>query len=91
MLHELQHSRDRQGVVEVFEELGYEVAVPEQKCSGTPMFANGVLDDAEAAAKFNVEKLAKLIEQGYNVVCTCASCSLRIEAGLPGSFQFQGL
>ena len=42
-------------MVRVYEQFGYEVLVPPQKCSGTPMFANGMLSDARRHAETNVE------------------------------------
>ncbi|WP_435358636.1 anaerobic glycerol-3-phosphate dehydrogenase subunit C [Haloarchaeobius sp. DFWS5] len=75
-------------LVRVFEHFGYEVAVPEQRCSGTPMFANGMLDDAHRAAKFNVETFAELVDDGYDVVCSCTSCSMALRQEYPELFDF---
>ncbi|WP_227373741.1 anaerobic glycerol-3-phosphate dehydrogenase subunit C [Haladaptatus halobius] len=77
-------------MVRVFESFGYEVAVPEQRCSGTPMYANGMLDDARRAAKFNVETFAALVEQGYDVVCSCTSCSMALRQEYPELYSFDG-
>lgn len=77
-------------LVRVFEHFGYEVAVPEQRCSGTPMFANGMLADARRAAKFNVETLRDLVEDGYDVVCSCTSCSMALRQEYPELFEFDG-
>ncbi|MGM0448449.1 MAG: anaerobic glycerol-3-phosphate dehydrogenase subunit C, partial [Methanobacteriota archaeon] len=46
-------------MVRVYEHFGYEVMVPPQKCSGTPMFANGMLKDARRHAETNVENLVE--------------------------------
>ncbi|MFD1513341.1 anaerobic glycerol-3-phosphate dehydrogenase subunit C [Halomarina rubra] len=77
-------------MVRVFESYGYEVAVPDQRCSGTPMFANGMLDDARRAAKFNVETFHALVEDGYDVVCSCTSCSMALRQEYPELFDFEG-
>jgi glycerol-3-phosphate dehydrogenase subunit C len=77
-------------LVRVFESFGYEVAVPEQRCSGTPMFANGMLSDARRAAKFNIETFADLIGEGYDVVCSCTSCSMALRQEYPELFDFEG-
>ncbi|MDG5775457.1 anaerobic glycerol-3-phosphate dehydrogenase subunit C [Haloarculaceae archaeon H-GB2-1] len=77
-------------LVRVFEHYGYEVAVPEQRCSGTPMFANGMLDDARRAAKFNVETFRELVADGYDVVCSCTSCSMALRQEYPELFSFDG-
>jgi glycerol-3-phosphate dehydrogenase subunit C len=77
-------------LVRVFESFGYEVAVPDQRCSGTPMFANGMRDDARRAARFNVETFAHLVEQGYDVVCSCTSCSMALRQEYPELYSFDG-
>ncbi|MFB6160318.1 MAG: anaerobic glycerol-3-phosphate dehydrogenase subunit C [Haloferacaceae archaeon] len=77
-------------LVGVFERYGYEVVVPEQRCSGTPMFANGMLGDARRAARFNVETFADLVERGYDVVCSCTSCSMALRQEYPELFDFPG-
>jgi glycerol-3-phosphate dehydrogenase subunit C len=78
-------------LVRVFEEFGYEVAVPRQRCSGTPMFANGMLDDARRAAKVNVSEFNALIEEGYDVVCSCTSCSMALRQEYPELFDLDGI
>ncbi|AGN02055.1 sn-glycerol-3-phosphate dehydrogenase subunit C [Salinarchaeum sp. Harcht-Bsk1] len=78
-------------LVKVFEDFGYEVAVPRQRCSGTPMFANGMLDDARRAAEVNVSEFASLIEEGYDVVCSCTSCSMALRQEYPELFDIEGI
>ncbi|WP_435195095.1 anaerobic glycerol-3-phosphate dehydrogenase subunit C [Natronomonas sp. EA1] len=75
-------------MVRVFEHYGYEVVVPDQRCSGTPMFANGMLEDAKRAAKFNVDTLSDLIDEGYDIVASCTSCSMALRQEYPELFQF---
>ena len=77
-------------LVRVYEAFGYEVRVPEQRCSGTPMFANGMADDARRAARFNVETLRELVDEGYDVVCSCTSCSLALGTEYPELFDVPG-
>jgi glycerol-3-phosphate dehydrogenase subunit C len=77
-------------LVRVFERFGYEVAVPEQGCSGTPMFANGMLPDARRHAETNVASLSDLVEAGYDVVCSCTSCSLSLRQEYPELFDVDG-
>ena len=77
-------------MVAVFEHFGYEVAVPDQRCSGTPMFANGLLEDARRAATHNVETFHALVEEGYDVVCTCTSCSMALRLEYPALFEVPG-
>ncbi|MUV89603.1 anaerobic glycerol-3-phosphate dehydrogenase subunit C [Halapricum sp. CBA1109] len=78
-------------MVRVYEELGFEVVVPEQKCSGTPMFANGMLDDAERHAKVNVSSMSDLVEQGYDAIASCTSCSMALRQEYPELFDIDGI
>ncbi|WP_136687704.1 anaerobic glycerol-3-phosphate dehydrogenase subunit C [Halorhabdus amylolytica] len=78
-------------MVRAYESLGYEITVPKQKCSGTPMFANGRVDDARRHAKVNVEHLGDAIEDGYDVICTCSSCSLALRQEYPDLFDLDGI
>ena len=78
-------------LVRVFEEFGYEIAVPRQRCSGTPMFANGMLDDAERAANVNVPEFKDLIDEGYDVIASCTSCSMSLKQEYPELFQISGI
>ncbi|WP_318570036.1 anaerobic glycerol-3-phosphate dehydrogenase subunit C [Salinigranum marinum] len=78
-------------LVRVFEEFGYQVAVPRQRCSGTPMFANGMLDDAERAANVNVPEFKDLIDEGYDVIASCTSCSMSLKQEYPELFQISGI
>ncbi|MFP8951540.1 anaerobic glycerol-3-phosphate dehydrogenase subunit C [Natrialbaceae archaeon A-arb3/5] len=77
-------------LVRVYEQFGYEIMVPEQHCSGTPMFANGMLDDARTAAETNVRELAAAIEDGADIVASCSSCSMSIRQEYPELFDFDG-
>ncbi|WP_158055918.1 anaerobic glycerol-3-phosphate dehydrogenase subunit C [Halorussus halophilus] len=77
-------------MVRVFESFGYEVVVPKQRCSGTPMFANGMLEDAKRAAGINVENFSGLIEEGYDVIASCTSCSMSLRQEYPELFSFDG-
>ena len=77
--------------VRVFEGFGYEVIVPPQRCSGTPMFANGMLDDARRAATTNVDELVAAIEDGADVVASCTSCSLSLRREYPDLFDLEGI
>jgi glycerol-3-phosphate dehydrogenase subunit C len=78
-------------LVNVYEYFGYEVVVPEQKCSGTPMFANGMLDDARRHAEVNVSSMSDLIDQGYDAVASCTSCSMALRQEYPELFDIDGI
>ncbi len=78
-------------LVGVFEHFGYEVVVPDQKCSGTPMFANGMLDDARRHAEVNVSSMSDLVEQGYDAIASCTSCSMALRQEYPELFDIPGI
>lgn len=78
-------------MVRVFEHLGYEAVVPRQRCSGTPMFANGMLDDARRHAAVNLDSLTSVIEAGYSVITSCTSCSLALRQEYPELFDLDGV
>ncbi|MDS0276675.1 anaerobic glycerol-3-phosphate dehydrogenase subunit C [Halomicroarcula sp. S1AR25-4] len=78
-------------MVHVFEHFGYEVVAPEQKCSGTPMFANGMLDDARRHAEVNVSSMSDLVEQGYDAIASCTSCSMALRQEYPELFDIDGI
>src|SRR5699024_1684921 len=78
-------------MVRVYEEFGYEVLVPPQKCSGTPMFANGMLGDARRHAETNVKNLAAAIENGAAIVASRTSCSLALGQHYPALFDLDGI
>ena len=78
-------------MVRVYESFGYEVMVPPQKCSGTPMFANGMLDDARRHAETNVESLVAAIGDGADVIASCTSCSLSLRQEYPELFDLHGI
>ncbi|RDZ61662.1 anaerobic glycerol-3-phosphate dehydrogenase subunit C [Haloferax sp. Atlit-12N] len=78
-------------MVRLFESFGYEVVVPKQRCSGTPMFANGMLDDAKRAAGINVENFAGLIPEGYDIIASCTSCSMSLRQEYPELFDIDGI
>ncbi len=78
-------------MVRVFEHFGYEVAVPEQGCSGTPMFANGMLEDARRHAEENVASLSDLLDEGYDTIASCTSCSMALRQEYPELFDIEGI
>ncbi len=78
-------------MVRVYEHFGYEVLVPKQGCSGTPMFANGMLGDARRHAETNVEHLVEAIDDGADVIASCTSCSLSLRQEYPELFDIHGI
>ncbi|MCX6826481.1 MAG: heterodisulfide reductase-related iron-sulfur binding cluster [candidate division Zixibacteria bacterium] len=64
-----------EAVFKVFDRLGIEVSLPEQKCCGLPYEVHGHRDNLIQKARFNIESL-----KGFAVIITgCASCLLRLK------------
>jgi glycerol-3-phosphate dehydrogenase subunit C len=78
-------------MVRVYEHFGYEVVVPEQGCSGTPMFANGMLDDARRHAETTLDSFADLVDEGYDAIASCTSCSMALRQEYPELFDLDGV
>jgi glycerol-3-phosphate dehydrogenase subunit C len=66
-------------VVEVFERNGIEVYYPEQKCCGMPSLLEGDRKLTLEFARFNVERLAQVVEEGYDIVCSCPTCGYMLK------------
>ncbi len=65
--------------VKVMEYNGIEVAVPDQKCCGVPMFANGKMKQGLKNAEYNVKSFLEYTRKGYDVVLTCTSCTTALK------------
>lgn len=63
---------------EVLEAAGFEVVLPGHRCCGRPMISKGLVDEARAAARHTVERLAPLAEQGLPIVGLEPSCLLSL-------------
>jgi Fe-S oxidoreductase len=62
-------------VIEVLKKHGVEPALPQQRCSGTPIQTYGHVDLAREGARFNLRSLAP-----YETIVTgCASCTLMLK------------
>ena len=72
-----------QALVEVLERNGFQVTLPEQRCCGLPMLANGDRRRAIRNAEFNLSRLLREVEAGAIVVTTCTSCALALRRDYP--------
>ena len=61
-------------VVEIFRHNGFEVYFPEQKCCGMPSLLEGDRELTLEFVRFNVEHLAEVVKEGYDIVCSCPTC-----------------
>jgi Fe-S oxidoreductase len=67
-----------QAATQLLEKAGYQVVLAKAACCGRPMISKGLLEDARAAARRNVEALAPLVEQGAIIVGCEPSCLLTL-------------
>ena len=66
-------------VVEVFERNGIEVYYPDQQCCGMPSLLEGDRKLTLKFARFNVDRLAEVVEEGYDIVCSCPTCGYMLK------------
>lgn len=78
-------------LVRLFESFGYAVRVPSQRCSGTPMFANGALDDARRDARENLASFGESIANDVPIITSCTSCSMALRQEYPELFDVAGI
>lgn len=79
--------------VELLEAGGYDIVLPGHKCCGRPMISKGLVEQARAAARETVDKLAPLAEQGLPIIGLEPSCLLTLRdeylSLLPGDERAQ--
>jgi Fe-S oxidoreductase len=72
------HPEVGRAAVELLEAAGYRVELADKKCCGRPLISKGMLTDAQAHARWNVERLAPRVAQGAAVVGLEPSCLLTL-------------
>ena len=71
----------------VFEHNGIEVRLaPSERCCGMPRLELGDLESVEKAKNENVPVLAKLVDEGFDIVAPVPSCVLMFKQELPLMF-----
>lgn len=74
-------------LIRLLEHNGIEVCLVEQeKCCGMPKMELGDLETVEQLKDFNIPKLARLAEQGWNIIAPIPSCVLMFKQELPLMF-----
>jgi len=74
-------------LVKVFEHNGIPVVLAEkEKCCGMPKLELGDLDAVIASKEVNIPVLAKLVDEGYDLVAPVPSCTLMFKQELPLMF-----
>lgn len=69
--------------VEVLEANGIAVYVPPQKCCGMPTMLEGDRKFTHATAGYNLDQLSSVVEEGYDIVCSCPTCGYFMKAVQP--------
>lgn len=72
-----------EATVGVLERNGISVYVPPQKCCGMPTMLEGDRDFTHRTATFNLAELLKLVDDGYDIVCSCPTCGYFYKSVLP--------
>ena len=65
--------------IEVLERNGIDVYYLDQQCCGMPSLLEGDRKLTLEFAKFNVERLAQVVEEGYDIVCSCPTCGYMLK------------
>jgi len=74
-------------LIKVFEHNGIPVVLTEkEKCCGMPKLELGDLDAVIAAKETNIPVLAKLVDEGYDLIAPIPSCTLMFKQELPLMF-----
>ncbi len=74
-------------LIRIFEHNGIEVRMtPKERCCGMPKLELGDLEAIEQAKNDNVPMLAKLVDEGYDIVAPIPSCVLMFKQELPLMF-----
>jgi glycerol-3-phosphate dehydrogenase subunit C len=74
-------------LVAVFEHNGIPVTLGEkEQCCGMPKLELGDLESVEAAKNANIPVLAKLVDEGWDIVAPVPSCALMFKQELPLMF-----
>jgi FAD/FMN-containing dehydrogenase/Fe-S oxidoreductase len=69
--------------VELLEAAGYRVELANARCCGRPMISKGLLDEASACARYNVDLLHAYADQGIPIVGCEPSCLLTFRDEYP--------
>ena len=69
--------------VELLEAAGYRVQLADAECCGRPMISKGLLDEAAAHARYNVDRLYAFADQGVPIIGCEPSCLLTFRDEYP--------
>jgi glycerol-3-phosphate dehydrogenase subunit C len=69
--------------IAVLEHNNVEVVVPEQQCCGMPLADAGDWKGAQGKMDYNLERLVKLVDEGYDIVVPQPTCTLVLRNDYP--------
>ncbi|MDA8228318.1 MAG: anaerobic glycerol-3-phosphate dehydrogenase subunit C [Desulfitobacterium hafniense] len=72
-----------EAVVKVLEHNGVEVIIPDFKCCGVPVEANGLFKEANRNGLYNLSLIDDYLKAGIPVIASCTSCSLHLKEEYP--------
>jgi glycerol-3-phosphate dehydrogenase subunit C len=72
---------------EVLEHNGITVRVPDQQCCGMPMLSKGDLAGAKRLGEQNIKAFQSLVDEGYDIISACTSCSWMLKKGYTVALQ----
>jgi glycerol-3-phosphate dehydrogenase subunit C len=67
-----------QAAVDVFQYIGFDVFYSEQKCCGMPALLEGDRQLTLEFVRFNMDRLAEAVQNGYDIVCSCPTCGFML-------------
>jgi len=65
--------------VEVLHQNSVDVLVPRQQCCGMPALLEGDRQLTSKLVNENVERWAGIVEQGYDIICSCPTCGYMLK------------
>ncbi len=77
------HPESGIAAVKLLEALGYRIHLADRACCGRPMISSGLLDQAVANAKKNVDALLPHVENGAKIIGCESSCILTLKDEYP--------
>ena len=68
-----------QATVDVLQRNNVDVLVPEQQCCGMPTLLEGDRRLTSTLVRDNVETWADIVDQGYDIICSCPTCAYMLK------------
>lgn len=76
---------DKEGdaLAHIMQKNGIEVFLPKQRCCGMPSVSSGNADAVRDSMIYNVKNLYEAVEEGFDIITSCPSCSLALRQDYP--------